>query len=143
VLPTTNLSTAFLTWDEEQELDVLERNYTFYTDGICHKYGFGDGDMLNNVFFHFDTTGNHHDLLYLFVSRFVVPKITNHKVELYFMHTGHNPVRARTVDDIEVLYPVDDRFAFEPETVTYTGKEIVHLLGSCQITPSMLPSVTG
>ena len=101
----------------------LDRIYNFYPEGLLSKWGFADGDLLDYAFTREDLCD--------FVEKVIVPQITSHKVETCRISTIHNPIRAKTVDGIEVEYPQDERFVLLPEVISYTGHEIQALLLEC------------
>lgn len=76
-----------------------EKKITLYTAGLFSKWGFGDGDILSD--FMYDTDNlyrvNEHKLLFRLVRKFVLP-VLNYKVEVCYVKTIHNPVRAEMVD---------------------------------------------
>lgn len=80
-----------------------QRPLRLYADGLLSKYGFGDGDVLRDWWWDtydeeppFDT----HEALYRLVAELIVPLIREHgdEVEVYRIHTIHNPVRASSVN---------------------------------------------
>lgn len=114
-------------YEEQQEyynsLDPLTKTYTFFSDSLLSKWGFGDGNMLDEL-----CGATSHDDLALFVDKIIVSQITSHKVTARRVHTIHNPIRAEFVDGVEALYPVDERFELKPEKFSYTGQEILEAL---------------
>jgi hypothetical protein len=73
----------------------------FYPEGLLHKFGFGDGDIVADLIEQYDLQVHHHDLLIAVVERLVVPRL-DQKVETYTIGaTLHNPIRARTIDGDE------------------------------------------
>ena len=73
--------------------DVIE----FYPDGLLHKFGFGDGDMLYDLIEEHDLGVDHQDLLIAVIKRLVVPRL-DQEVETYTLPSLHNPIRAGTID---------------------------------------------
>jgi hypothetical protein len=74
---------------------------TFYPEGLTHKFGFRDGDLLADLVDEYHLAVYHHDLLEAVVVRLVVPRL-DQQVEVYRIGaTLHNPIRARTIDGIE------------------------------------------
>lgn len=78
-------------------------NLVLYADDLLSKWGFGDGDRLSDwvyeSFNRFDFEYNNHKLLEELVKRFLLPKLDK-KVEISFISTIHNPVRAEMIDGI-------------------------------------------
>lgn len=79
---------------------------------LLSKYGFSDGDVLDDLWWdHHDEylpgQGAHHKLLYRLVTERLVPLIeaAGHAVEVEFIETFHNPVRAYTLDRTPISYP--------------------------------------
>jgi hypothetical protein len=80
-----------------------------YTFGLLNRYGFGDGDTLSEyaddvlgIYECEYDDGSHEpysldEELYDIVQRYLLPAL-NHKVEITFIHTQHNPVRAIMID---------------------------------------------
>lgn len=81
------------TEDERDRGDVIE----FYPDGLLHKFGFGDGDMLYDLIEEHDLGVDHQELLIAVVERLVVPRL-DQEVETYTLPSLHNPIRAGTID---------------------------------------------
>jgi len=69
----------------------------FYPDGLLHKFGFGDGDMMFDLIEAHDLGVDHQDLLIAVVERLMVPRL-DQQVETYTLPSLHNPIRARTID---------------------------------------------
>ncbi|MBU1493155.1 MAG: hypothetical protein KKE89_06555 [Actinobacteria bacterium] len=73
----------------------------FYPEGLLHKFGFSDGDLLFDLVEEHHLAVYHHDLLVAVVERLVVPRL-DQAVETYTIGaTLHNPIRARTIDGEE------------------------------------------
>lgn len=76
-------------------------NFVMYADDLLSKWGFGDGDRLGEWVYdwsgRFDFEYNEHKVLEELVKRFLLPKLDK-KVEISFMSTIHNPVRAEMID---------------------------------------------
>ena len=69
----------------------------FYPEGLLHKFGFADGDMLYELTEAHGLRVDHQDLLVAVVERLVVPRL-DQAVETYTLGTMHNPIRAATID---------------------------------------------
>ena len=73
----------------------------FYPEGLLHKFGFGDGDMMGDFTREHDLEVDHRDLLVAVVERLVVPRL-DQQVDTYTLWgTLHNPIRARAIDGAE------------------------------------------
>lgn len=98
---------------------------TFFTNCLLSKWGFGDGDMLDDLLwdhgygevwqqeqdtrpdsdFSFD-----HRVLIRVVEEHVLPAVRqHHDITTYRILTIHNPIRAEEVDGDPVAHPSDDR----------------------------------
>lgn len=86
----------------------------FYSEGLLSKWGFGDGDMLDDLLYAYDfdfnqvthfrprgdiglTYGTSHEILITVVCAFVIPKL-DQRVEPYAISTIHNPIRAHRIN---------------------------------------------
>mgnify|MGYP001815140936 CR=1 FL=1 len=73
----------------------------FYPEGLLHKFGFGDGDMLDDLTEEHSLGVDHRELLVAVVERLVVPRL-DQTVDAYaFWGTLHNPIRAKAIDGVE------------------------------------------
>jgi len=82
----------------------LPETIAFYPEGLLHKFGFSDGDLLFNLVEAHGLGVFHHDLLIAVVERLVVP-LLEQDVETYTIGaTLHNPIRARSVDGEEAFH---------------------------------------
>ena len=76
-----------------------------FSDGLLSKWGFGAGDIPDHVWDHLDEIGwrewDWHAALRLLVRRHLLPALEQ-KVEVYDIHTIHNPIRASHVDGQEI-----------------------------------------
>jgi hypothetical protein len=82
---------------------------TLRASSLTSKWGFGDGDMIDEELWDLydgrdDQRPDSHRVLYALVERYLVPELERHgyKVVLEFVNTSHNPVRAETLDGVEV-----------------------------------------
>lgn len=79
-------------------------------DGICSKWGNGDGDTPDHLLDYWDDIGvdynsiDWHEVLRKLVRSHLVPAIeaAGHTVEVYDIDTCHNPVRASTIDGMQI-----------------------------------------
>ena len=73
----------------------------FYPEGLLHKFGFSDGDILGDLTEEHGLEVDHRELLVAVVERLVAPRL-DQEVDIYTLWgTLHNPIRARTVDGDE------------------------------------------
>lgn len=76
-------------------------NFVMYADDLLSKWGFGDGDRLgdwvSDTFNRYNFEYQEHKLLEELVKRFLLPKLDK-KVEIFFVSTIHNPVRAEMIN---------------------------------------------
>lgn len=72
-----------------------------YADDLLSKWGFGDGDRLSDFMYEsnskFEYKVDSHKLLEELVKRYMLPKLKD-KVEISYMSTIHNPVRAEMIN---------------------------------------------
>ena len=98
-----------------------------FSDGLLSKCGFCDGEILGDLWdYGFQRT---HEILLEVVKRKLIPAL-NQKVKIEFIGTCHNPVRAVSVDGVDVrhLWHVDDPgIKLTPESVSVHMKEIVEI----------------
>ena len=104
--------------------------FIMYPDDLLSKWGFGDGDRLSDFL---DDAGhayefkvNTHKLLEELVKRFLLPNIKK-KVEIYFIDTIHNPVRAEMIDGVYYTnhYEDDDNGLLGSDPVELTAEQVV------------------
>ena len=96
---------------------------TFYPDGLTHKFGFSDGDLLADLVEEHHLAVYHHDLLEAVVVRLVVPRL-DQEVEVYRIEaTLHNPMRARTIDGVEA----DHGDTLTPEIIEIPVADILEI----------------
>jgi len=80
---------------------MSKSNLVLHADDLLSKWGFSDGDVLSDWVF--DTLGRYdfeyenHKVLEELVKRFLLPELQK-KVEISFISTIHNPVRAEMID---------------------------------------------
>lgn len=78
----------------------------FSADGLLSKWGFGDGDMLDDFLYDHGFVGSKKEVLALTVLRHVIPALGQKDIELVkvadWNWTGHNPIRAKRISGIEV-----------------------------------------
>jgi hypothetical protein len=97
-----------------------------HADGLLSKWGFGDGDAPDAYLDYCEAHGrmlsSWRALLPRIIREFVLP-VLDQRVEIVVVGTNHNPVRAVTVDgvNVEALWDDDsgtDLPALTPESVT-------------------------
>ncbi len=98
----------------------------FFTCGILSKWGFNDGDLLSWVNSTKDCDS--HETLSYIVRTLLVPKL-NASVEMIDVGSSHNPIRAKSIDGIEVdLYSEEKRFDYlQPDSIELTGPEVIEI----------------
>ncbi len=94
----------------------------FYPEGLLHKFGFGDGDMLYEVVEEHALHVDHQDLLIAVVEELVVPQL-NQTVETYTMVSLHNPIRVGTIDGEEA----DSSSTLTPQIVKVPIADIIRI----------------
>lgn len=75
----------------------------FYPEGLLHKFGFSDGDMMYDVVEEHELGVDHKDLLIAVVERLLLPRLEQ-EVEVYTLVSLHNPIRAQTIDGEDARY---------------------------------------
>lgn len=100
----------------------------FYTESLLSKFGFGDGDMLNDLLFDSGISlDNEHDLLIKVVREHVLPAIKQ-QVVVYEIKTIHNPIRADSIDGVKVnVYQDNEHIKLEPEFVEVDDSVILKI----------------
>ena len=114
------------------------------SEGLLSKWGFNDGDEPDELLDHLDAigwTGSDgwlpgdvwHRALHRLVCDHLIPKL-DQKVEITVLETNHNPVRARTVDGVDVVqlwYRSRDPRppALTPESVTVPIDAVMAAIG--------------
>lgn len=106
---------------------------TLYSDGLLSKFGFNDGDDPEEWLEYCEANGidyNEVDFpLVQLVRQYLLPALDQH-VTVYEIETAHNPIRALTVDGIDLRGedtihgdPID----LTPESVTIPMAEVARL----------------
>lgn len=110
---------------------------TLFADGLASKWGFCDGDVLDDVVMDWMDQGliepkgymafDEHALLVAAVRRWLLPVIKA-KVDVYEIGTIHNPIRTRSVDGVEIdeMDPSDGDRGL-PESVVVPGEDLLVL----------------
>jgi len=110
----------------------MAKKIRFCTDSLLSKWGFCDGDKLEDLFFSNINKFNNksmgeHDLLVLTVKKFIIPKIKNN-IEIEEIITNHNPIRASKVDNKNIDWFNDTDIKLEPEYIDVNIEEIINLM---------------
>ncbi len=100
-----------------------ETTITLYPDGLLHKFGFRDGDLLWDLIQDRGLGVDHQDLLIAVVERLLLPRLDQEVETSTIGATLHNPIRARTVDG----EPADIHSVITPEAVEIPIDDIVAL----------------
>lgn len=103
------------------------RTFLLDAESLCSKWGFGDGDALDDWWWEtYDEAPeiNTHELLHALVLAFLIPAIRDagHEVEVVRIETNHNPVRAGRLDGIEVDH-YSQREHFAPDILVEVTRE--------------------
>ncbi len=100
----------------------------FSTDSLLSKWGFGDGDMLEDLMWDNDLRDvDEHEVLIKVVKTLLLPKI-DQNVEVYEVSCIHNPIRARTVDGVEIdNYKIDHGNLLTPEFIEIDDDVIIKI----------------
>ena len=104
------------------QADEVQGVVEFYPEGLLHKFGFGDGDMLYELIEEHDLGVDHQDLLIAVVEQLVVPRL-DQVVETYTMVSLHNPIRASTIDGEEA----DVSSTLTPQIVEIPVADIIRI----------------
>lgn len=105
----------------------------FNTNGLLSKWGFMDGDILEDFMFDSDLCDNdinqsHKSLIKVVVDH-VIPKL-DQEVELSQISTIHNPIRAKSVDGKNVNWYRDDGDILTPSVVEVSDDVIIEIIKS-------------
>lgn len=109
-----------------------EPTLALHSDGLLSKWGFNDGDTPDNLLDYCDAHGLDYPvgwrrLLYQLVAERLVPAL-DQEVTITYIVTNHNPVRALTVDGVDVRaewYDGDARTALTPPSVEVTMADVI------------------
>lgn len=101
-------------------VEPLDEVIEFYPFDLLHKFGFGDGDMLEELMEEHHLDVDRSDLLATVVEQLVVPRL-DQQVETYRIVSWHNPIRASTVDG----EPADVDAELTPETLAVRVRDIL------------------
>ncbi|MFD9192978.1 hypothetical protein ACFWCA_32790 [Streptomyces phaeochromogenes] len=112
---------------------MTEPTLTLHSDGLLSKFGFNDGDDPEAWLEYCETNGidyNEVDFpLVQLVRQYLLP-VLDQRVTVYEIETNHNPIRAQTVDGVEV-HGQDtvngEPIELTPEQVTIPMSEVARL----------------
>lgn len=109
------------------DVAVTDRTFLLDAESLCSKWGFGDGDALDDWWwdtYDEDPAVDTHELLHALVIAYLIPAIreAGHDVVLERVETIHNPVRAYTLDGVEVDQYDSSRDHFNPEILVYVTR---------------------
>ena len=99
-----------------------------FSDGLLSKWGFNDGDLLDWLF-DYDEKFDIHAVLRAVVREKLLPALTD-KVEVFDIDTIHNPIRAQTVNGVDVtqnLYDPDQPIRLQPQFVEVSVEEVLRI----------------
>jgi hypothetical protein len=108
-------------------------NFVMYADDLLSKWGFSDGERLSDYvydqFNEYDFAFNSHKALEELVKRYLLPKLGK-KVEVMFINTIHNPVRAEMIDGVyyENHYNHDDSGLLGDVTVEVAPEQVMEVM---------------
>lgn len=109
-------------WTASVEKQVIRERFgsmsaetvSLFSEDLLSKWGFWDGDILNEVLWDRALEegvkpmgGDHHAVLVRAVREYLLP-VLDQDVEVYEIVTSHNPIRASSVDGVEVDDVGDD-----------------------------------
>jgi hypothetical protein len=109
---------------------------TLYSNDLCSKWGFNDGDPPDDVVAWCDANGvdlyevvDWHDVLRTLVREHLLPALAeHHEVEVYHIETQHNPIRASRIDGADFDVHRDPAPRLTPEQVTVPAEAVIALL---------------
>lgn len=90
--------------------------------GLLSKWGFHDGDILDDYCWDHDIPADDKDLhvaLRQLVREHLLPKLAeHHQIEVYDIETRHNPIRASMVDGQEINDYTEQFISLTPEWIS-------------------------
>ena len=98
-----------------------------FSSGLLSKFGFNDGDAPDEWWDYCEDKdidlppGTWHPILRELVNEFLLPVLTQ-KVEIVYIGTNHNPVRADTIDGVSIDGYGDEKLT--PESVEIPMAEV-------------------
>lgn len=107
-----------------------EPKFTLDAESLLSKWGFGDGDALSDWWwdnYEEDAPFDDHEVLYELVIAYLAPAIQDsaRDVEIVRVETIHNPVRASTLDGVQVDHYSSRAWHIDPPiSVQVTRRQI-------------------
>ena len=108
---------------------------TLYSEGLCSKWGFHDGDIPDHVVAWCEENGvewhevDWHEVLRKLVHEHLLPALAeHHEVEVYHIVTNHNPIRASRIDGQDIDARTGLTPWLTPEQVTVPAEVVIALL---------------
>lgn len=117
-----------------------EPKLVLWSDCLLSKWGFNDGDEPDFWLDWCDEQGvdynargwNWQTTLRRLVRDHLAPKLDQH-VELVDIETNHNPIRAETVDGVEVDWYADQPIALTPDHVAIPFSEVLRVAREAEL----------
>lgn len=112
----------------------MSESLTLFSSSLLSKFGFNDGEEPDDVWDLLDRAGqtdladNWHEVLIQLVEEYLLPAL-DQRVEVMRIETNHNPIRARTVDGVDVESMHDsDEVELTPDAVEVPMERVMELL---------------
>lgn len=109
-----------------------EPKLMLWSKGLLSKWGFADGDEPDSWLDWCDEQGIDYNawdwrtVLRRLVREHLAPKLTQH-VEMVDVETIHNPIRANTVDGVEIDWYTDQSITLTPDHVEIPFSEVLRV----------------
>jgi hypothetical protein len=117
------------------ETDTSPRNdLRLHAGSLTSKWGFSDGDLVGDWALDNDALADidevlaldEHAVLIALVRQHLMPALAAYGIVLAEISTNHNPIRARTVNGVEVdWYDTKWAWPFEDITVTVPAADVI------------------
>lgn len=112
-------------------------SYTLYTEDLNSKFGFGDGDMFQEICIDFEEKNglpfdsiDDHEVLRQVIKRYLLPKLDKRVTIYETFSTCHNPCRVTSVDGVEHEWGFEPIEA-KPEYVVVTREQVLEIIPEC------------
>lgn len=108
-------------------------DFIMHPDSLLSKWGFGDGDSLSDYVYDefntYDFEFKCHKALEELVKRYLLPTLPK-KVEIFFISTIHNPVRAEMIDGqyYKNHYEHDDNDLLGDNSISVTREQVFEVM---------------
>jgi hypothetical protein len=115
----------------------------FRTSDFFTRRGFASGDLLRSTMPHLNN-GELRDLLVEVLQRHVLPRL-DQKVQASVLPTVHNPLRATSVDGVEVTWPTPEEArgpTLTPATVTVMLEDVFACARRLRLAPAPSPDAS-